>query len=63
MDRYDHRHLNLDLEEFRSLNPTSENLVRVIWSRLAPALPAGALRRVTLRETERNSFTYEGTDE
>jgi 6-pyruvoyltetrahydropterin/6-carboxytetrahydropterin synthase len=60
VDRYDHRHLNLDIEEFRHLNPTSENLVKVIWDRLAPALPAGALRRVTVRETERNVFTYEG---
>jgi 6-pyruvoyltetrahydropterin/6-carboxytetrahydropterin synthase len=60
VDRYDHRHLNLDVEEFRDLNPTSENLVRVIWERLEPALPAGTLRRVTVRETERNIFSYEG---
>ncbi|HEU4752629.1 MAG TPA: 6-carboxytetrahydropterin synthase [Armatimonadota bacterium] len=62
VDRYDHRHLNLDIEEFRELNPTSENLVRVIWHRLQPALPPGALRRVTVRETDRNIFTYEGKD-
>jgi 6-pyruvoyltetrahydropterin/6-carboxytetrahydropterin synthase len=61
VDRYDHRHLNLDIPEFRELIPTSENLVRVIWDRLAPALPGGALRRVTVRETDRNHFTYEGT--
>jgi len=60
VDRYDHRHLNLDIEEFRELNPTSENLVKVIWERLAPELPQGALRRVTVRETERNVFSYEG---
>jgi 6-pyruvoyltetrahydropterin/6-carboxytetrahydropterin synthase len=60
VDRYDHRHLNLDIEEFRELIPTSENVVRVIWERLQEALPAGALRRVTVRETERNVFTYEG---
>lgn len=60
VDRYDHRHLNLDVEEFRELNPTSENLVKVIWERLAPELPAGVLRRVTVRETERNIFSYEG---
>lgn len=60
VDRYDHRHLNLDIEEFRELNPTSENLVRVVWDRLLPVLPAGSLRRVTIRETERNIFSYEG---
>ncbi len=60
VDRYDHRHLNLDLDEFRALNPTSENLVKVVWERLANALPAGALRRVAIHETERNLFVYEG---
>ncbi len=63
VERYDHRHLNLDIEEFSDLNPTSENLVKVIWRRLEPALPAGILRRVTVRETERNIFSYEGDGE
>lgn len=63
VDRYDHRHLNLDIEEFRGVNPTSENVVRVIWQRLEPALPAGLLRRVTVRETDRNIFSYEGEAE
>lgn len=61
VDRYDHRHLNYDVPEFEALNPTSENLVRVIWDRLRPRLPG--LRRVLLRETDRNSFIYEGTEE
>lgn len=60
VDRYDHRHLNYDLPEFRETIPTSENLVRVIWERLEPALPAGTLKRVVVHETDRNSFTYEG---
>ncbi|MCC2669849.1 MAG: 6-pyruvoyl tetrahydropterin synthase [Armatimonadetes bacterium] len=62
VDRYDHRHLNYDIDEFRRLNPTSENLVKVIWDRLEPVLPAGVLRAVTVRETERNVFTYERKD-
>jgi 6-pyruvoyltetrahydropterin/6-carboxytetrahydropterin synthase len=62
VDRYDHRHLNYDIDEFRRLNPTSENLVKVIWDRLEPELPAGVLRAVTVRETERNVFTYERED-
>ena len=62
VERYDHRHLNLDIPEFRELNPTSENLVRVIWDRLAPKLPAGLLRRVTIHETERNVFSFEGDE-
>ncbi len=61
VDRYDHRHLNLDTPEFRDLNPTSENLVRVIWDRLEPALPPGSLHRISVRETDRNVFAYERT--
>jgi 6-pyruvoyltetrahydropterin/6-carboxytetrahydropterin synthase len=58
IDRYDHRHLNFEIDELRNINPTSENVVRAIWERLAPSLPT--LRRVTLRETERNIFSFEG---
>jgi 6-pyruvoyltetrahydropterin/6-carboxytetrahydropterin synthase len=58
VDRYDHRHLNMDLPEFRELNPTTENLVTVIWERLAPRLTAPRLHRVTVRETDRNFFSY-----
>ena len=38
LDRYDHRNLNLDTEEFASLNPTAENIAVVIWQRLRPHL-------------------------
>ncbi|MBV9850887.1 MAG: 6-carboxytetrahydropterin synthase [Armatimonadetes bacterium] len=62
---YDHRHLNYDAPEFRDLNPTSENLTRVIWDklsrRLASADLGGArLYRVAVRETARNYFEYFG---
>lgn len=56
--RFDHKHLNLDTEEFRRLNPTSENVVKVIWDLLAPKLPA--LCRIGLYETEKNYFEYSG---
>jgi 6-pyruvoyltetrahydropterin/6-carboxytetrahydropterin synthase len=59
---YDHRHLNYDAPEFAELNPTSENVTRVIWEKLAPRLSRGRTRlhRVVLRETERNYFEYHG---
>lgn len=57
--RLDHRNLNLDVPEFRDLNPTSENLVVVIWRLLKGHLP-GRLTRLVLWETPRNSVTYEG---
>jgi 6-pyruvoyltetrahydropterin/6-carboxytetrahydropterin synthase len=61
--RYDHKNLNLDTEEFRELNPTTENLVKVIWRRLAPRLTHPALYRITIHETDRNVFSYYGEGE
>jgi 6-pyruvoyltetrahydropterin/6-carboxytetrahydropterin synthase len=58
--RYDHKNLNLDVPEFMELNPTSENLVKMIWDRLAPYLKHPPLYRITVRETDRNAFSYYG---
>lgn len=60
LDRYDHRNLNLDTEEFAQLNPTAENIVVVIWNRLRPHLDAGLGLSVTLYETDRNFVEYDG---
>ena len=54
-DQLDHRCLN----DVRGLeNPTSENLARWIWARLAPALPN--LCRVTVRETCTTGCAFDG---
>lgn len=60
LDRYDHRNLNLDTEEFRHLNPTAENIIVVIWQRLRPHLDAALALSVTLYETDRNFVEYHG---
>jgi 6-pyruvoyltetrahydropterin/6-carboxytetrahydropterin synthase len=57
--RLDHKNLNLDVPEFRELNPTTENLVVVIWEMLVGRLP-GRLTRLVLWETPRNYVVYEG---
>ncbi len=54
VDRYDHRNLNEDIEEFRGRPSTSEVVARTIFDRLKPALPG--LARVRLHETARNIF-------
>src|SRR4051812_45540195 len=36
LDKFDHKHLNLDVAEFRSLNPTAENIAKVCWDLLKP---------------------------
>jgi len=60
LDRYDHHNLNLDTEEFRTLNPTAENIAVVIWQRLRPHLEAVLVLSVTLHETDRNFVEYHG---
>ncbi|MCH8274118.1 MAG: 6-carboxytetrahydropterin synthase [Armatimonadetes bacterium] len=62
VDRYDHKHLNIDLPELSGLIPTTEIMTRVIWKRLVGKLPA-KLERIMLRETARSSFEYAGEDE
>ncbi len=47
---YDHRHLNLEVPEFRSVVPTTENLAVAVWNRLAGKTGAGVLFRVRVYE-------------
>jgi 6-pyruvoyltetrahydropterin/6-carboxytetrahydropterin synthase len=56
----DHKNLNLDVPQFRDLNPTTENLVVVIWGMLDGNLP-GRLERLVLWETPRNYVEYTGS--
>ncbi len=60
INKFDHRNLNLDTEEFRALNPTAENIAVVIWRRLRAALPPTLTLAVTLHETDRNFVEYYG---
>ena len=61
LDRFDHKHLNEDTREFQSLNPTGENIIRVIWDLLKPRL-GDSLTRVGLWETPKNFFEYHGEE-
>jgi len=59
-DKFDHKNLNEELEEFRSLNPTAENIAVVIWNILRAKMDAGLELSITLFETPRNFVTYNG---
>lgn len=59
-ERYDHKNLNLDTEDFKNLNPTAENIAAVIWNRLRAALGSELELKVRLYETERNFVECEG---
>ena len=54
--RFDHRHLNLDTPEFETLNPTSENFVKVIWNLLEQPLKPLTLHRLRLKENSQEPF-------
>jgi 6-pyruvoyltetrahydropterin/6-carboxytetrahydropterin synthase len=60
IDRFDHKNLNIDILEFRSINPTAENIAVVIWNLLRKDIPNQLGIKVVLYETERNFVEYEG---
>ncbi len=57
-DRFDHKNLNLDVEEFQSLNPTAENIARICWEKLNNHLDPSLELQIRLYETERNFVEY-----
>jgi 6-pyruvoyltetrahydropterin/6-carboxytetrahydropterin synthase len=58
IDRFDHKNLNLDTTEFKTLNPTAENIAVVIWQKLREKINKQLDIKVNLYETERNSVEY-----
>lgn len=59
-DRFDHKNLNLDVEDFAELNPTAENIVWVIWKRLRTKIDNKYELSVRLYETPRNFVEFNG---
>jgi 6-pyruvoyltetrahydropterin/6-carboxytetrahydropterin synthase len=58
LEKFDHKNLNLDTEEFKDLNPTAENIAKVIYTILRDKLNKRYDLRITLYETERNYVKY-----
>jgi 6-pyruvoyltetrahydropterin/6-carboxytetrahydropterin synthase len=59
-DALDHKNLNLEVPEFKELNPTAENIVIVIYNKLRPHIELNKELEVVLYETPRNFVTYNG---
>ena len=57
---FDHKNLNLDVPEFKELNPTAENIAVVIYNKLYPKLEPHLQLEITLYETPRNFVSYSG---
>ncbi|MFM7628440.1 MAG: 6-pyruvoyl trahydropterin synthase family protein [Algoriphagus sp.] len=60
LSKFDHKNLNLDTEEFKSLIPSAENIAVVIWKILREKIDRNYDLIVRLYETERNFVEYDG---
>ena len=58
IEKFDHKNLNLDVEEFERLNPTAENIAYVIYSLLREKINASIELKIKLYETPRNFVEY-----
>ena len=56
--RFDHKNLNLDVKEFKNINPTAENIAVVIYNLLRPEIDSKLELKIKLYETERNFVEY-----
>ncbi|HMU55853.1 MAG TPA: 6-carboxytetrahydropterin synthase, partial [Nitrospira sp.] len=52
IEEFDHKNLNLDMPYFADRIPTSENLARVLWTKLEPQSDIGTLHAIRLYEDE-----------
>lgn len=57
-ERFDHKNLNLDTVEFKSLIPTAENIAKVIYEIMRKKIEKSLEIEVTLFETPRNYVVY-----
>ncbi|MEY3238260.1 MAG: hypothetical protein RI883_2361 [Bacteroidota bacterium] len=59
-ERFDHRNLNLDCEEFTDLKTSAENIALVAWNILRPKIDSKYNLMIRLWETENNVVEYSG---
>ncbi|AXT51128.1 6-carboxytetrahydropterin synthase [Aquimarina sp. BL5] len=56
--RFDHKNLNLDVAEFKNLNPTAENIAMVTYDILREHLDQKLELKIKLYETPRNYVEF-----
>ena len=59
-DAFDHKNLNIEVPEFKDLNPTAEYIAVVIYNKIKPKLKPNLDLEITLYETPRNFVKYSG---
>jgi len=60
VQRYDHKNLNIDVEDFKTVIPSAENIAVAIWNILRNKIPGAYAIGIVLYETERNFVEYAG---
>ena len=61
LNELDHKNLNIDVEWIpNDMQPSTENLARLIWQRLAPYIKDCTLHCIKLQETENIYAEYYG---
>jgi len=54
LEKFDHKNLNLDVDDFRMLNPTAENIAKIIFTILRSLIDEKHELKIKLYETPRN---------
>lgn len=57
-EKFDHKNLNLDVNEMKGINPTAENIAKIIYDIMRPVIKSSFSIQVTLYETPRNFVIY-----
>ena len=60
IDVLDHKHLNEEVPQFKTLNPSVENIARVVFDLLAPHVAPARLSNVKVFETPKTWAEYGG---
>lgn len=58
VEKFDHKNLNLDVPEFKNMNPTAENIIKVIYDILRKKIDGRYDLYLRLYETERNFVEF-----
>ena len=59
-NKLDHKNLNLDVKEFKLINPTAENICVFIYNKIKAKLDSSLDLEIMLYETPRNCVKYSG---
>jgi 6-pyruvoyltetrahydropterin/6-carboxytetrahydropterin synthase len=62
IDKVDHKHLNYDVEFYKNVIPTVENMAVIMWRELEDKLPSGKLHKIKIYETPNSIVEYYGEE-